>query len=101
MRATPSVIVANDLAAGMEQVLVELRSAVIPPICSRVISVVNEKGDQDLYFVGFGSAVIRMNKNKNHRKKAQTSFKEPSPNEGFCESCGFNYGRPNGRGPAV
>lgn len=75
MRTTPAVIIADDLAAGMEQVLVELRSAVIPPICSRVISVVDEKGNQDLYFVGFGSEIIRENKNKTVQKRLSQEAK--------------------------
>jgi len=69
MRATPAVIVAKDVAKGMEQAMVELKSGAVPPICGRVIDVVNDKGDQELYFVGFGSAIIPKNKNKTIEKR--------------------------------
>ena len=75
MRATPAVIVANDIQAGMRQVMAEINSAVVPPVCGRVISVVNEKGDQDLYFIGFGSAIIMMNNNKTVAKKLAQAAK--------------------------
>ena len=75
MRATPAVIVANDIQAGMRQVMAEINSAVVPPECGRVISVVNKKGEQDLYFVGFGSEIIRMNNNKTVAKRLEQASK--------------------------
>ena len=51
---------AKDLASGMEAVYAELRSGIIPPMGGRVLTVPSTGGT---VFVGFGSAIKRINRN--------------------------------------
>lgn len=69
MRVNLAIIAAEDLESGMKQVWTELRSGVVPPVCSRIVCVVNEKGKQDFYFVGFGSSIVSQNRNKDIQRR--------------------------------
>ena len=69
MRVNPAMITAGDLEAGMKQVWAELRTGVVPPVCCRIVCVVNEKGGQDFYFVGFGSSIVSQNRNKDVQRR--------------------------------
>ena len=60
LRISQGVVVANDLAAGMEHVYAELSSGILPPAGGRVITV---PGTGQVVFVGFGSEIKRINKN--------------------------------------
>jgi len=62
LRASNGFMLAKDFAAGIEQVMAEVVAGVVPPSGGRVISVPSPAGEQ-LYFLGFGSEINRVNPN--------------------------------------
>jgi hypothetical protein len=59
-RPVPSALEADDLRDGLNQVLQEVRTGLVPPVGGRVILV---KKTGETAFVGFGSAIVASNKN--------------------------------------
>jgi len=73
MQANAGTIVAKDFRLAMKQVLAKLKTGVLPPLGGKVISVPTKN---QLFFLGFGSEIIRHNKNKTvMRKNKQLALK--------------------------
>lgn len=70
MMANSGAILASDFRAAMKQVLAQLKTGILPPIGSKVISVPTKN---QLFFISFGSEIIRFNKNKKVMKKNKAS----------------------------
>jgi hypothetical protein len=72
LRASPGTIFARDREAGMKQVFAELKSGVLPPVGSRVITVLSDEGGEEVFFVAFGAEVNKINKNPTVERKLRT-----------------------------
>ena len=59
-RAAPNVLVVDDLRAGLNQVIDEVRSGLVPPVGGRIIMM---RTAGETAFVGFGSTVVRTSQN--------------------------------------
>jgi hypothetical protein len=55
-RPAPSAVNANNLRDGLNNVIAEIRSGLVPPVGGRIITVASTG---ETAFVGFGSAVVR------------------------------------------
>ena len=55
-RSAPSALSASNLRDGLNQVIAEVRSGLVPPVGGRIITVASTG---ETAFVGFGSAVVR------------------------------------------
>jgi len=62
MQVSGGITQAKSAREGMAKVFDELKSGVLPPTGGKVITANSKKGNQ-LYFVAFGSEIIRTNKN--------------------------------------
>lgn len=68
LRASTGTLFATDFQSGMQQVFAELKTGVLPPVGSRVITVPSDQGNE-LFFISFGSAVNKINKNPTVERK--------------------------------
>jgi hypothetical protein len=59
-RPAPHMVKANSLTEGLEQVIQEVRTGVVPPVGARIIDV---KTTGETAYVGFGSSVVRTSSN--------------------------------------
>ena len=59
-RPAPNVVEANSLRDGLNQVITEVRSGLVPPVGGRIIMM---RATGETVFVGFGSAVVRTSAN--------------------------------------
>ncbi len=91
MRASEGLILAKDLAAGMEQVLAEIASGVVPPSGGRVITVPSPAGEQ-LYFLGFGSEINRINTNPDVERKLREVSADVAKLRAAANLCGLIVG---------
>lgn len=66
MQANSGTVVAKDFEIAMKQVLAKIKKGVLPPLGGKVISVPSKK---QLFFVGYGSEIIRFNSNKSIMRK--------------------------------
>ena len=94
MRASGGVIIAETLQDGMRQVFSELRAMIIPPDGGKVISVPDGKGEQ-LYFVAFGSEIVRDNKNPEVRRELRTQAADTAKMRAAANLCGLLLGDKN------
>ena len=60
-RPAASAIAASSVKDGLEQVLAEIKKGLVPPVGGMTVFV---PGTGELAFVGFGSAVVRLDKDK-------------------------------------
>ena len=91
LRASGGLLLAKDLAAGMEQVFAEIDSGVVPPSGGRVITVPSPAGDQ-LYFLGFGSEINRVHPNPNIEGKLREQSAEVAKLRAAANLCGLLLG---------
>jgi hypothetical protein len=59
-RPAPNMVEANDLRDGLNQVIAEVRSGLVPPVGGRIITM---RSTGETAFVGFGSSVVRTSQN--------------------------------------
>jgi hypothetical protein len=59
-RPAPNALEVNDLRDGLNQVIAEVRSGLVPPVGGRIITM---RSTGETAFVGFGSCVTRTSKN--------------------------------------
>ena len=59
-RPAPNVVEANSLRDGLNQVITEVRTGLVPPVGGRIITM---RATGETAFVGFGSAVVTTSKN--------------------------------------
>ena len=91
LRASEGLLLAKDLAAGMEQVLAEIGSGLVPPSGGRVITVPSPAGEQ-LYFLGFGSEINRVNPNPDVERKLREQSTEVAKLRAAANLCGLIIG---------
>ena len=60
-RPAPNAVEADSLRDGLNQVIAEVRSGLVPPVGGRIIMM---RSTGETAFVGFGSAVVRTSANK-------------------------------------
>ena len=60
-RPAPNVVEANDLREGLNQVIAEVTSGIVPPVGGRIVSM---RATGETAFVGFGSTVVRTSENR-------------------------------------
>lgn len=88
-RIDTSSIAADTLKAGLDGVLSELESGLLPPVGGKVITV---PASGELAFVGFGSAVIPDNPNKAIHKKMMINAAKIAQMRARCALCGIILG---------
>ena len=59
-RSAPNLVEANSLRDGLNQVIAEVRSGLVPPVGGRIITM---RSTGETAFVGFGGAVVTTSKN--------------------------------------
>ena len=60
-RPAPNMVVAETLRDGLNQVIAEVRSGLVPPVGGRIITM---RATGETAFVGFGSSVVRTSENR-------------------------------------
>jgi len=60
-RPAPNVVEAESLKDGLNQVIAEVRSGLVPPVGGRIITM---RSTSETAFVGFGSSVVRTSENR-------------------------------------
>lgn len=91
LRASDGFLLAKDLAAGMEQVVAEIVSGVVPPSGGRVITVPSPAGEQ-LYFLGFGSEINRINPNPAVERQLRSQSAEVAKLRAAASLCSLIVG---------
>ncbi|MHC4402331.1 MAG: hypothetical protein ACYTG0_21915 [Planctomycetota bacterium] len=60
-RPAPNMLVADDLRDGLNQIISEVRTGLVPPVGSRIVRM---ESSGETAFVGFGSSIIRTSENR-------------------------------------
>ena len=68
-----STVIAKNRKAALDALMVKLSKGFLPPIGSQVISV---QPTNDLWFCGYGSAIIKTNRNKSLQRKLKANALE-------------------------
>lgn len=92
MEAGGSLLLAESARDGMDRMVAELRSGVIPPVGCRVISVPTPGGKPDLWFLGFGSAISPDNKNPEVKDELRRAAKREAEMKAASSLCGLLSG---------
>jgi len=83
-RPAPSAVNASNLRDGLNQVIAEVRSGLVPPVGGRIITVPTTR---ETAFVGFGSAVVRSDENAAVQAKlnvAAQKMADARAKDGLC-----------------
>jgi len=60
-RPAPNMLVADDLRDGLNQIISEVRTGLVPPVGGRIVRM---ESTDETAFVGFGSSIVRTSENK-------------------------------------
>jgi hypothetical protein len=88
-RPAPSQVDAGTLRDGLNQVIVEVRSGLVPPVGGRIITVPTTG---ETAFVGFGSAVVRESKNAAVQAKLNLTAQKIADARALDGLCGLIVG---------
>ena len=88
-RPAPNAVVAGDVQEGLDQVLDEIRTGLVPPVGGRIVSV---PSTGQTAFVGFGSAVIRTSTNRALQAKNNYAAKRIAGMRSKDALCGLLVG---------
>jgi len=88
-RPAPNVVEANDLRDGLNQVIAEVRSGLVPPVGGRIITM---RSTGETAFVGFGSCVTRTSKNNAVQSKLNLDAQKIAAMRAKDALCGLIIG---------
>jgi len=78
-RPAPNAIEADSLRNGLDQVIAEVRSGLVPPVGGRIVMM---RSTDETAFVGFGSAVVRTRHQPGSTSQTQSGCPEDGRNAG-------------------
>jgi hypothetical protein len=88
-RPAPGVVEVETLRDGIEQVLAEVRTGVVPPVGGRIIMV---RSTGETAFVGFGSAIVRTNSDPAVQAKLSLAAQKVAKARASDSLCGVIVG---------
>lgn len=88
-RPAPNAVEADDLREGLNQVIAEVRSGLVPPVGGRVITM---RATGETAVVGFGSSVVRTSSNRAAQLKLNLSAQKIAGMRAKDALCGLLSG---------
>lgn len=88
-RPAPNVVEANSLRDGLNQVIAEVRTGLVPPVGGRIIMM---RTTGETAFVGFGSAVVRTSSNNAVQAKLNLTAQKMAGMRSKDALCGLIIG---------
>jgi hypothetical protein len=88
-RPAPNAVEANSIREGLNQVIIEVRTGLVPPVGGRIITM---RSTGETAFVGFGSAVVRTSSNSAVQAKLNLEAQKIAAMRAKDALCGLMIG---------